>query len=1094
MLWQPDQPNGWWPRLSPDGTKVSYGNGISCVKNLEDPDAAATQFFASAPAGQRPWGGFWLAPDLLTFFREVSDSVWQRYEVLFDPAPGAPVALGSPFPASFFDARDGHWAANVPWAETIYDAAPTPAFGGHGVKVAGPYLLQLRADNSLYRWDMRTGTVRSYIPKVAAHEFTINADGWIGYGRSGEAYVITPDGVHHDVTMTPWRTEGVPHVVMTLDGPWVWNATTRPDTGESLVLGRPLGSLAGLVLSMPGEAHLSVVWTGAGQFRLAGCDAVGRMEVHEANKADVWRTLLPACPPFPKKLYFGHFFAFSDRGGYGDSPNYPQNCSVVVEPSAAVRAARLMPVIVTPNCIASLRDARLLPQVLALYVASEEAGGGATVAERLAVETRQQWVAFSGSSQPIPPVLWYVTPGEAEMPDWHVPPSVGIVAPEFYYGSRANPGDYSAGFDRMRELLWRKMGFWIAKLGTSKPWMPIFQAFDRSRPDVDMKALAAMQPLFLRQLVDIDSRIGLVPPAVGALFFAVNRPGGTRTYPALAAWHDAMRRALPPGVPDIRSTGDSTMIPKVTIASYSPERGPAPLRVRAVAEREEGSGPIDRYVWLYRAQGTLAWTIAANNDVGDSDHTYTLQAGLWEIALQARGPGGVAQTQKRRIVNVSSGQVEPPPPSTRPSYEEFVNVEAPAVAVAFKASRNRNPSPNDLAHFAWRRLVEGWAHAAILADIKGEGPSDDPPKPPPPPVGTVKSLQVRGRLLVDSDGAIFRPRFVGGFALPSKPDRVEHYLDWARATGFNGVRVMAGALTWAGQTPETARMNLPKILRDAMARGLYVEVTALTDSGTGYDVEEHVARVADICAGQPHVLVEVANEPYHATQAARVHDFSFLEHLGRTYLDPHGLIWAAGAPESDEPEEPLPGGYITLHLDRGRDPWNMVRRVREMEVAQQRYKRFVMNGEPIGFADTDQPGRRVADPQIAFTMGVLSRAFEVGVVSHADHCLQADLPSPQQQLCHDALVAGFTCLPTGAELVYKNAGWGDSPIKGANFSRDDGHVGTIVRAYSFMDSASHGFTVLLGLSGDPQVEWQNGFESRRTLEDRGGVRVLDVAK
>lgn len=1092
MLWSPNHPNGWWPRLSPDGTKVVYGNADIFVQDL----TSGRELLRRTDPGFKT--AFWGDNSTLQVFWEHS-GLWDRWEIKLDGIPFAEERTKG-LTAAFFDARDGHWAANAPWAHTYYDGPVyAPAAGGHGVKVAGPYLLQLRPDNTLQRWDTRTGQASTFVPVVGAHEYTVSPEGWVGYGKSGPAHVITPMGADVDVTATPWQTESVPHCVLAALVTWVWTATTRPSDGAPLVLGRPVGDSTCIVLEMPGEAHLSVVYDD-GRFIVAGCDAVGRMMVRDVSMLTARVRLEPSCAPYPKPMYFGHFFAFSDRPDYGDSPNYPQNCSVVVEPEAAVRAARLMPVIVTPNCFEALAREHLSSKVLAIYMASEEAGGGATVAERLAQESRRAWFDANPHLSTGKPVLWYVTPGEAELPDWHVPPSVGIVAPEFYFGSRASPGDYSADFARMRELLWRKLGFWMGKLGTAKPWMPVFQAFDRSRTDVDIKALAAIQPHFLRKLVDVDPRIKALPPAVGALFFAVNRPGGTRRYPELAAWHTAMFQSLPSGLPVITG-GGSSMVPKVTIASYSPERGPAPLRVRAVAAREDGSGPIDRYIWLYRAQGQSAWRVAADNDAADEDHTYTFQSGLWEIALQAKGSGGTVQTQRQRLINVSGGTVDPPPPSsTRPSYEEFVNVETPAVAVAFKASRNRNPSPNDLAHFAWRRLIEGWAHAAILADITGEGPSDGPPKPPPPPAGAVKPLQVRGRVLVDSDGAIFRPRFVGGFALPSKPDRVEHYLDWARAAGFNGVRVMAGALTWAGQTPETARMNLPKILRDAMARGLYVEVTALTDSGTGYDVEEHVARIADICAGQPHALVEVANEPYHPTQASRVHDFGFLDELGQRYLEPHGLVWACGAPEFDEPRPPgevtpaIGGRYLTAHLDRGREPWNMVRRVRELFALVEHFKKFVMNNEPIGFADTEQPGRRTADPQIAFAMGVLSRAFEVGVVSHADHCLQADMPSPQQQLCHDALVAGATCLPTQAELVYKNAGWHDSPVKGANFSRDDGHVGTVVRAYSFMDSDSHGFTVLLGLTGDPGVEWQNGFEPRRTLDDRGGVRVLDVSR
>jgi hypothetical protein len=361
-----------------------------------------------------------------------------------------------------------------------------------------------------------------------------------------------------------------------------------------------------------------------------------------------------------------------------------------------------------------------------------------------------------------------------------------------------------------------------------------------------------------------------------------------------------------------------------------------------------------------------------------------------------------------------------------------------------------------------------------------------------------KKSRVAGRVraerrLLFNDAGIFRGRFVSGFTLTTM-DRgaAREYIEWAARTGFNGVRVLCGNLTWAGQTAAAAAEGLPWVLDTLAANGLYCEVTALTDTAaSNFDLRAHVDTIARICAERENAIVEIANEPYHPTQREDVHEYDFLGRLGRDLVEPRGLLWSVGAPPDDEPqakELPLAGRYLHIHLNRGRDEWNMVRRVRELEAASHNYGRHVWNGEPIGWADTNQPGRRSANPDIAFTMGLLSRGFEVSVTSHAEHALTAVLPSPHQQHMHDRLVAGFAAIPTDAPLAFKNARWSDSPVEEAAFER------TVVRVYSFMDSTDHGYTFAFGMSGDPGIQWRNGFRDTARLVDTPTMRLMEVSK
>jgi hypothetical protein len=80
-------------------------------------------------------------------------------------------------------------------------------------------------------------------------------------------------------------------------------------------------------------------------------------------------------------------------------------------------------------------------------------------------------------------------------------------------------------------------------------------------------------------------------------------------------------------------------------------------------------------------------------------------------------------------------------------------------------------------------------------------------------------VRVDGRFWV-TDAGTFRPLFQSGLTLLVRgpPERAA-FLDVTRALGFNGVRVFAGDIGWAGQTPAAARAALPALLEEAAASG-----------------------------------------------------------------------------------------------------------------------------------------------------------------------------------------------------------------------------------------------------------------------------------
>jgi len=348
----------------------------------------------------------------------------------------------------------------------------------------------------------------------------------------------------------------------------------------------------------------------------------------------------------------------------------------------------------------------------------------------------------------------------------------------------------------------------------------------------------------------------------------------------------------------------------------------------------------------------------------------------------------------------------------------------------------------------------------------------------------VPRLVVQGAQFVDADtGAIHIPRWVSGLSLLARtPEQQEAFLGWAARTGFNGVRVFAGALPWAGQTPDAARAGLTPLLDRAARHGLVVEVTALTDTVTGYDARQHVAEIVKRLAGRPGVVLELANEIGHGTQAPTITP-ARMRAWGREIAQPRGVLWAVGAPlASDIPIKGVYAGhggvYATAHLNRGGAPWLQIRRVRELYRIVEAHGTPAINNEPIGCAEPGTRGQRWTDPAMFFALGALDRAFGLGGVHHSEAGLHAKLPGPVQQQCAERYVAGHRAI--------------DAVLPGVvGRFHDGGTRDGVVAEYSFI-SETKGVVVFLGARGKVSPTLANGWSAARTIAShtaRDGRRV-----
>ena len=353
------------------------------------------------------------------------------------------------------------------------------------------------------------------------------------------------------------------------------------------------------------------------------------------------------------------------------------------------------------------------------------------------------------------------------------------------------------------------------------------------------------------------------------------------------------------------------------------------------------------------------------------------------------------------------------------------------------------------------------------------------PAAPPP-------LRVDGRFFV-AGSRTFRPVFTSGLALLARSEAERGaFLDEVVTLGFNGVRVFAGELGWAGQTPQGAREALPSLLQQAARRGLYVEVTAVTGSRTGYDVESHLRLVSAICSASPNCVIEAANEYYHPSQSDLVQEPQRLFNVARRAIV--GRIWSLGAPPFDTLQEgawPVPAAdFITVHLDRGRPFWRQLAGVRGLARISEHTRKPVMNNEPIGAAEAGQSGRREADPRFFFALGALSRLLELGVVFHSEDGLNGRQLGPNQRRCAEGFIAGFRSIQTDARLSSAEPGSAGSAVAKVSGS---------AHAFCATDGARW-WIILLDVSRKPVVTGRPGWTVTKVVAERRGIQVVELLR
>ncbi len=269
-------------------------------------------------------------------------------------------------------------------------------------------------------------------------------------------------------------------------------------------------------------------------------------------------------------------------------------------------------------------------------------------------------------------------------------------------------------------------------------------------------------------------------------------------------------------------------------------------------------------------------------------------------------------------------------------------------------------------------------------------------------------LRVEGTRFVNASGEPFAWRGITAFRLAEmistgREADVSRYLDWAADRKLTVVRVLLMARHLFQLTPEAGRDALPELLDLAKARGLAVEVVALADTeGLSFDYDAHVQSVGKIALEKGNAFVEIANEPGHATQDRRLHDPAAVRRLAE--LVPQPVITALGSAEYDEAY--TGGDYATYHFPRHRE-WGHVLSLADAIPMLAKWKKPLINDEPIGAAAEYQAGRRDNSVERFGAAGALAEFIGMGSTFHYEGGLQASLPGEREAACLDAWQRGI---------------------------------------------------------------------------------------
>jgi hypothetical protein len=289
-------------------------------------------------------------------------------------------------------------------------------------------------------------------------------------------------------------------------------------------------------------------------------------------------------------------------------------------------------------------------------------------------------------------------------------------------------------------------------------------------------------------------------------------------------------------------------------------------------------------------------------------------------------------------------------------------------------------------------------------------------------------VRVSADRFVTSDGRPFQWRGITAFRLldfiaDGREQDADRFLGWAHRKGLTVARVLAMATNVMDLKPADGRAALPRLLELASRHQMIIEVVALADTrDVPVDREEHIAAIGRIIAEHGNGVLEMANEPAHATQAADVQQSVVLASLrarapAAVPVALGSVEWGDGFAAAD---------YVTWHVPRliSHEGWGHVLATADGDALLRRWKKPTISDEPIGAGARFEPGRRDDVPARFRAAGLLTRLAGLGATFHYEGGLQARIPAGRELECFDAWNEAWSLLPADIERrgVFRRSG------------------------------------------------------------------------
>jgi hypothetical protein len=287
-IWRPKTiVNGWFPKLSPDGTKVVCGFWNTSVANL----VTGQEFEIKAPTGARMNPAGWLDNNTIIAHTEAGPANVYRIDV----SNPVPVALNVDGTANWSDCKDGRWALSVtnrPYL--LVNGAPfhkdIPQYGAP--KVAGPFLL-IAHGKTFNLLQFNGDQLVRELP--SDNKWSVNAQGDVATGYFSRVRLYPWGQGVIDATLSKVGHEGVPALIRVNGELWLWSAIE--DNGSSII-GRRLGEQDPILLTNFPATDIEGMWDG-NQFILAGNNTDGSMQVRWVAATAARTKLIAPAPPTP---------------------------------------------------------------------------------------------------------------------------------------------------------------------------------------------------------------------------------------------------------------------------------------------------------------------------------------------------------------------------------------------------------------------------------------------------------------------------------------------------------------------------------------------------------------------------------------------------------------------------------------------------------------------------------------------------------------------------------------------------------------------------------------------------------------------------